>query len=168
MKADDLLRTDPDAAVTLRGVVKLYGAVHGVDGVDLDIRRGEVFGLIGHNGAGKSTLFKMMLGLVNPGAGEIRIHGAPVAGRGARAVRRRIGYLPENVVLYDNLSGLETLRFMARLKGAPKDECEAVLERVGLAHAAQRAVRPVRTRRPAPSPCATWSSSTARCARSMA
>ncbi|WP_310734534.1 ABC transporter ATP-binding protein [Azohydromonas caseinilytica] len=133
---------DPDAgAITLRGVVKQFRTVRAVDGVDLDVRRGEVFGLIGHNGAGKSTLFKMMLGLVAPSAGEIRIQGAPVSGRGFRAVRRGIGYLPENVVLYDNLSGLETLRFMARLKGVAESECAAVLARVGLGHAGQRAVR---------------------------
>ena len=55
-------------AVSLRGVTKHYGALHAVDGVDLDIARGEIFGLIGHNGAGKSTLFKMMLGLIRPPA----------------------------------------------------------------------------------------------------
>jgi Cu-processing system ATP-binding protein len=130
-----------DAAIALRGVVKHYGAVRAVDGVDFDVQRGEVFGLIGHNGAGKSTLFKMMLGLVTPSAGEIRVHGSPVSGRGFRAVRRSIGYLPEHVVLYDNLSGLETLRLIARLKGVPAQECEPVLERVGLARAATRAVR---------------------------
>jgi len=130
-----------DTAVTLRGVVKHFGGVRAVDGVDLDVRRGEVFGLIGHNGAGKSTLFKMMLGLVAPSAGEILIQGSPVVGRGFRAVRRGIGYLPENVVLYDNLSGLETLRYFARLKGVPAAECEPVLERVGLAPAAGRSVR---------------------------
>jgi Cu-processing system ATP-binding protein len=128
-------------AITLRGVVKHYGAVRAVDGVDLEVRRGEVFGLIGHNGAGKSTLFKMMLGLETASAGEIRIQDSPVSGRGFRAVRRSVGYLPENVVLYDNLSGLETLRFFARLKNAPRQECEAALERVGLGHAAGRAVR---------------------------
>ena len=129
------------AAVSLRGVAKHYGAVHAVDGVDLDVPRGEVFGLIGHNGAGKSTLFRMMLGLVPPSAGEIRIQGAPVRGRSFREVRRGIGYLPENVVLYDNLDGLETLRFFARLKGAPTDECEAALKRVGLVGAGRRPVR---------------------------
>lgn len=128
-------------AVSLRGVAKHYGAVHAVDGVDLDVPRGEVLGLIGHNGAGKSTLFKMMLGLVQPSAGEIRIQGAPVTGRGFREVRRGIGYLPENVVLYDNLDGLETLRFFARLKGAPMGDCEAALQRVGLNGAGRRPVR---------------------------
>ena len=129
------------SAISVRGAAKHYGAVRAVDGVDLEVGAGEVFGLIGHNGAGKSTLFKMMLGLVRATAGDIRIHGAPVSGRGFRAVRRAIGYLPENVVLYDNLTGTETLRYFARLKGAPLAQCAAVLERVGLTHAADRAVR---------------------------
>lgn len=127
--------------VCVRGATRHYGPVKAVDGVDLDIGRGELFGLIGHNGAGKSTLFKMMLGLIPATSGEIRIDGAAVTGRDFRAVRRRIGYLPENVVLYDNLTGLETLEFFARLKGAPANECGPALDRVGLTHAARRRVR---------------------------
>jgi Cu-processing system ATP-binding protein len=127
--------------IVARGVRKHYGPIHAVDGVDLDIRSGELFGLIGHNGAGKSTLFKMMLGLIPVTAGEIRIDGAPVTGGNFRSVRRTIGYLPENVVLYDNLTGLETLHFFSRLKGAAPSECGAALERVGLSHAAGRRVR---------------------------
>ena len=129
------------AAVSLRGVSKHYGALHAVDGVNLEIPRGEIFGLIGHNGAGKSTLFKMMLGLVSVTQGDIRIGGAQVGGRDFRAARRHLGYLPENVVLYDNLSGLETLRFFARLKHAPLTQCQPALDRVGLAHAGTRPVR---------------------------
>ena len=128
-------------AVSLRGVTKHYGALHAVDGVDLDIARGEIFGLIGHNGAGKSTLFKMMLGLIPATSGEILVGGASVRGRGFRAARRHLGYLPENVVLYDNLSGLETLRFFSILKGAPLAQCQPALDRVGLAHAGKRPVR---------------------------
>ena len=128
-------------AIQARGVVKHYAALHAVDGVDLSVQRGEIFGLIGHNGAGKSTLFKMMLGLIAPSAGEILIDGTSVGGRGFRAARRHLGYLPENVVLYDNLSGLETLRFFARLKGAPSSQCEPMLARVGLAQAALRPLR---------------------------
>ena len=131
----------PDAAIAAHGVAKHYGALRAVDGVDLTVQRGEIFGLIGHNGAGKSTLFKMMLGLIAPSAGEIFVDGAKVGGRDFRAVRRHIGYLPENVVLYDNLTGLETLRFFARLKGAPKAQCELTLARVGLAQAATRPLR---------------------------
>lgn len=132
-------RTAPVIAV--RGATKHYGAVRAVDGVDLEVEPGELFGLIGHNGAGKSTLFKMMLGLIPATAGDIRIDGSPVTGSGFRAVRRKIGYLPENVVLYDNLTGLETLEFFARLKGAPASECGPALERVGLSNAARRRVR---------------------------
>ncbi|MFP5417692.1 MAG: ABC transporter ATP-binding protein [Gammaproteobacteria bacterium] len=129
------------AVITVRGVHKDFGAIRAVDGVDLDVRAGEVFGLIGHNGAGKSTLFKMMLGLIPANAGTIRIDGAEVGGGDFRAVRRSIGYLPENVVLYDNLTGLETLHFFSRLKGVPLAESGAALERVGLAQAARRRVR---------------------------
>ncbi len=128
-------------AIQARGVAKHYGALHAVDGVDLTVQRGEIFGLIGHNGAGKSTLFKMMLGLIAPSAGEIMVDGAKVGGRDFRAARRHIGYLPENVVLYDNLTGLETLRFFAKLKGAPASQCVPTLARVGLADAAARPLR---------------------------
>ena len=128
-------------AISLRGVHKHFGALRAVDGVDLDIRTGEILGLIGHNGAGKSTLFKLMLGLETPSAGAILIDGTPVRGRPFRAVRRGIGFLPEHVVLYDNLDGLETLRFFARLKGAPLAQCAQLLEQVGLNHAGKRPVR---------------------------
>ncbi len=132
------------AVIVARGVHKHFDAIHAVDGVDLDIRGGELFGLIGHNGAGKSTLFKMMLGLIPLSAGDIRIGGAPVSGGpagGFRAVRRKIGYLPENVVLYDNLTGAETLDFFARLKGVSPADNLRLLERVGLANAVRRRVR---------------------------
>jgi Cu-processing system ATP-binding protein len=122
-------------------VTKDFGTVQAVKGVDLGIAAGELFGLIGHNGAGKSTLFKMMLGLIPITAGEIRLDGEKVNGPRFRETRRKIGYLPENVVLYDNLTGLETLFFFADLKTVPRRECAALLEKVGLADAAGRRVR---------------------------
>ncbi len=128
-------------AVAVRGVFKRYGPFAAVDGVDLDIAPGELFGLIGHNGAGKSTLFKMMLGLLSPSAGQIEIEGVQVQGAHFRSVRQRIGYLPENVVLYDNLTGQETLAFFAKLKSCPVSDCSRVLEVVGLAQAGQKRVR---------------------------
>ncbi|WIV96950.1 ABC transporter ATP-binding protein [Kinneretia aquatilis] len=128
-------------AIELRGLSKHYGSLRAVDGVDLRVQRGEIFGLIGHNGAGKSTLFKMMLGLVAPSSGEVLIQGRPISGSDFRAIRRGLGYLPENVVLYDNLSGLETLQFFARLKGAAAAQCQPLLEQVGLADAGHRPLR---------------------------
>ncbi len=126
--------------VNVEHVARHYGIVRAVDGVDLRVDRGEIFGLIGHNGAGKSTLFRMMLGLERATSGRLTIDDVAVASRGFRAVRRRIGYLPENVVLYDNLTGLETLGFFARLKGAPAAACEAALARVGLERVGRRRV----------------------------
>ncbi len=143
--APGLAATSADAAdaapIALHGVRKAYGEVQAVAGVDLEVARGELFGLIGHNGAGKSTLFRLMLGLAAPDAGQVRVAGCSVGARGWRAARRRIGYLPEHLALYDNLGGLETLRFFARLKGAPAGQCAELLDRVGLGAAARRAVR---------------------------
>ena len=130
-----------EAIIRASAVTKRFDRFTAVDQISLDIHRGEVFGLIGHNGAGKSTLFKMMLGLLAPTSGSIHIAGEPVDGAAARGVRRRIGYLPENVALWDNLSGLETLRFFARLKRIDTGTCAPMLERVGLGHAGDRPVR---------------------------
>ncbi|MBS1129274.1 MAG: copper transporter ATP-binding protein [Proteobacteria bacterium] len=130
-----------DKLIEIRNVHKAYGAVKAVDGVDLTVGSGELFGLIGHNGAGKTTLFKMMLGLLPASSGEIRIGGRSVHGAAFRDVRRGIGYLPESLALYDNLTGLETLHFFARLKGVDRSTSPALLEKVGLVGAAGQRVR---------------------------
>ncbi|MBN8282665.1 MAG: ABC transporter ATP-binding protein [Zoogloea sp.] len=127
--------------VEARGVTKDFGSIQAVKGVDLSIAPGELFGLIGHNGAGKSTLFKMMLGLIPLTSGQIHLDGEPITGPRFCETRRKIGYLPENVVLYDNLTGLETLYFFADLKAVPRRECAALLDKVGLTEAAGRRVR---------------------------
>ncbi len=127
--------------IEVRSVTKRFGDINAVAGVDLSIREGEIFGLIGHNGAGKSTLFKMMLGLLPVSSGEIRIHGKAIRGETFRSLRRSIGYLPENVAFYDNLTGQETLEFFADLKGVNKTTCAALLDKVGLSHAAARKIR---------------------------
>ncbi|KAB2936194.1 MAG: ABC transporter ATP-binding protein [Candidatus Contendobacter sp.] len=125
----------------MRGAVKHFGETHAVDGVDLTVQAGELFGLIGHNGAGKTTLFKMMLGLLPVTRGEIHIDGQPVRGEAFRQVRRSIGYLPESLALYDNLSGLEIMLFFAKLKDADPRSCLPLLGKLGLANAARRRVR---------------------------
>jgi len=122
-------------------VNKRFGDVQALGGVSLSVGKGEMFGLIGHNGAGKSTLFKLMLGLMPPTAGEVRVHGALTSGRDFRQARRRIGYLPENFVTYDNLTGLEVLQLFADLKQVARADCMPIMERVGLGDAAGRRVR---------------------------
>lgn len=127
--------------VLLQDVRKAFGPLQAVGGVSLGVARGQMAGLIGHNGAGKSTLFRLMLGLLQPDAGSVQVLGCRAGGSGWREARRRIGYLPEQLALYDALSGRETLRFFAALKGAAQAQIEPLLERVGLAAAADRAVR---------------------------
>ena len=115
--------------------------VEAVKGVDLTVRRGEVFGLLGPNGSGKSTTIKMLLGLLHPTAGEIRVLGAPPADTRAKA---RIGYLPEVSHLHTFLTPRETLRYYASLFGLSRGEAarrtEELLAMVDLTQAADRAV----------------------------
>jgi len=124
----------------MNNITKSFGDVQAIRGITLAVAKGEMFGLIGLNGAGKSTLFRLMLGLIPATSGEIRIHGTLTSGRDFRQVRRRIGYLPESFVTYDNLTGSEVLRLFADLKKVPRSGCTEALSRVGLTAAAARRV----------------------------
>ncbi len=126
--------------VVMRAVTRRYGAQVAVDGVDLTLRPGECVGLVGHNGAGKSTLIKMMLGLVRPTHGSVRVLDEDPGEGAAALARRALGYLPENVALHPSLTGAETLAFYARLKGLPVRANAALLKRVGIDGAARRRV----------------------------
>ncbi len=125
--------------IRLEQVAKRYGRVEAVRDASFTLRAGETIALVGHNGAGKTTLMKLMLGLIRPTAGRIEVLGDdPSAGEFAG--RRELGYLPENVSFNTSLTGRETLAFYARLKRRPAREIGVLLERVGLAHAADRRV----------------------------
>src|SRR5262245_48840727 len=89
-------RTAGEAALAFRSVTKRFGATRALDGFDLEVRRGELFGLVGQNGAGKTTLLKCLLDFCEPDSGDIRIFG--VASR-ATAARRHLAYLPERFIL---------------------------------------------------------------------
>lgn len=132
----------PPATVHLSSVAKRYGRVEAVRDVSLALHAGETVALVGHNGAGKTTLIKLMLGLIRPTAGAVRMLDADPA-RGSAAVRRRLGYLPESVSFHLALTGRETLAFYARLKRVDLTESYALFDRVGLA--ASAVDRPVHT-----------------------
>jgi ABC-2 type transport system ATP-binding protein len=109
---------NPDGApvIEARGLVRRFGSFVAVDGVDVGIARGEVFGLLGANGAGKTTTIRMLCGALKPSAGEIRV-GAVDMVRRARDARGHIGYLTQRFTLYGDLSVGENLRLQAGLYG---------------------------------------------------
>lgn len=97
--------------IVVRDVTRTFGSLTAVDGVSLDVGAGEVVGLLGANGAGKTTLIKMILGLVAPTSGQIRLFGAAQS----RELRRRVGYVPQNLGLYSDLTVQENLDFRAQV-----------------------------------------------------
>jgi ABC-2 type transport system ATP-binding protein len=125
----------PPAPLVTRRLTKKYGELTAVNQLDLEVRRGEIFGLLGQNGAGKTTTILMLLGLTEPSAGEARVVGLDPA-RYPREVKRRVGYLPDAVGFYDDMSGRANLRYTASLNGLRGKDAEraidAVLDQVGL------------------------------------
>ncbi|MEQ4302364.1 ABC transporter ATP-binding protein [Plantactinospora sp. B6F1] len=116
--------------VEARGLTKRYGRLTAVDALDLTVRSGEVYGFLGPNGAGKTSTLRMLLGLVRPTAGTVRLFGRPPSAPGQLA---RVGALIEGPTFYPYLSGRENLRVLARYAGNPPGRIRTVLEMVGLA-----------------------------------
>ncbi len=127
--------------IETHGLTKRYDTVTAVDQLDLSIYRGEVFGLLGPNGAGKTTTTLMLLGLTEPTEGTATIAGHDCT-REPLAVKSMVGYLPDNVGFYTDMTGRENLRFTGRLNGLSGDALEAridgLLRRVGLEDAGDR------------------------------
>ncbi|PZP56961.1 MAG: ABC transporter ATP-binding protein [Azospira oryzae] len=129
--------------IETRGLTKRYGPTVAVEGLDLEIRKGEVFGLLGPNGSGKTTTILMLIGLTEPTSGELSVLGldprlTPLM------VKRQVGYLPDAVGFYDELTAWENLRYITKLNGLPAAEADrrigAALERMGLARVANQRV----------------------------
>lgn len=104
------------AALEIHGLVKAYGSVRAVDGLDLTVARGEIYGFLGLNGAGKTTTIRTLLGLIRPTAGQVRVLGEPVGPNG-RGPWARVGHLVETPAAYPELTVRENLEIARRLQG---------------------------------------------------
>jgi ABC-2 type transport system ATP-binding protein len=134
-----------DPAIVSHRLTKRYGETLAVDGLNLAIPPGEVFGLLGPNGAGKTTTILMLLGLSEPTGGSLRVLGLDPA-QEPLAVKRRVGYLPDSVGFYDQLSGRQNLAYTARLNGlSPLDAAERIDEALTDVGLIDRAGDPVGT-----------------------
>jgi len=116
-----------DAAILASGLSKNYGSVRAVVNIDLDVRRGEIYGFLGRNGAGKTTTIRMLLGLVRPSAGEIAMLGSSLE-KNRAGVLSRVGYFVESAAAYPNLTVTENLRVQQRLTGAASKSVDDVIE----------------------------------------
>ena len=114
--------------ISLKQVTKLYGQLAAVRDLDLEVRDGEIMGIIGHNGAGKTTVLKIIVGLISPTSGRVEVMGRDVA-RESIYVRQFIGYLPEDSSLYENITVAEYLLFFSELYKVPKRKAK---ERIDL------------------------------------
>jgi ABC-2 type transport system ATP-binding protein len=119
-------------AVETSGLTRCFGAVRAVDALDLRVEAGMFYGFLGPNGAGKSTTIKMLTGLLAPTSGAMRILDTDLAAPdAARAVKRRVGVVPEDLALFDNLTGREYLTFIGRMYLLPaatvRERCQELL-----------------------------------------
>src|SRR5689334_24241288 len=132
-----------EVVISAQGLTKRYGATVAVDHIDLDVRAGEIVGILGPNGSGKTTTILMLLGLTEPTEGRAEVAGFDPL-RDPLEVKRRVGYLPDSVGFYDGLSARDNLAYTARLAGLTRDEIdvrfEAALARVGLSDVGRKRV----------------------------
>jgi ABC-2 type transport system ATP-binding protein len=127
-------------AIEIDDLSKHYKAVRAVDGISLNVFKGEIFSLLGHNGAGKSTTIKMLTGRVRPTAGHARVLGRDVVSQRDQ-FKPLINLVSEDQNLYEGMSGRDNLRFFAQLYGVTTSAADRLLETVGLDDAARRRVK---------------------------
>ena len=116
--------------ISFNNVTKRYGDVVALENITLEIVQGETFGLVGPNGSGKSTLMRLLLGIIKPTEGSVLFDGVSLDTQGWTELRKQIGYMPERVSFYDNLTGIETLEHFARIKGGSVGNIKDVLSKV--------------------------------------
>ena len=147
------LNTSEHSALKLEGLARRFGVRWALRGITLEVRPGEVVGIMGHNGSGKSTLLRVIATVLRPSAGDGWVFGNHLV-RNAVDVRRDIGFLAHAPGLYEDLTAAENLRFAAQMFGVAESGIPFVLERVGLSSAQDERVRgfsagmPVRMKTP--------------------
>jgi len=124
----------------LKEISKNFGDVKAIDSISLKINEGEILGLVGPNGSGKSTLLKIMLGITRPSAGKLSFNGKELTPKDWKEIRKKMGYMPERVNFYDNLTGKETLELFTKVKGGDLGGVPVILKKVGLDNASHRRV----------------------------
>jgi ABC-2 type transport system ATP-binding protein len=113
--------------IRLNGLTKRYGKFTAVNGIDLGVESGELFGFLGPNGAGKTTTLRMIAGILKPTAGVISVGGENIH-TNALAVKAKLGYIPDRPYVYDKLTGVEFLRFVASLYGQEGEDVESRID----------------------------------------
>ncbi len=129
------------SVVELNQVKKHFDGVAAIKELSLTIEKGEVLGLFGHNGAGKTTTMKLILGLLTPTEGSVSVFGHSPASPQFSDYRYHLGFLPENVSFYQQLTGKEVLAYFAKLKKVNKKRVVQLFDEVGLSHAINRKVK---------------------------
>ncbi len=126
--------------IEVRNLLKRYGELVAIKGLSFEVKKGEIFGLLGPNGAGKTTTIRILMDILKPDEGEVK-----VLGRNPSEVKEKVGYLPEDRGLYQGLGVLETLVYFAELKGVPssiaKERAISFLEKVDLLDRAKGKVK---------------------------
>lgn len=115
----------------VKDLKKSYNGLEALKGISFEVRKGEIFGLLGTNGAGKTTTIKIIAGIIPPTSGEVKIQGKSIKENPIK-IKSQIGYVPQDISIIPNLSAYENLRLIGKLYGVSKDNVEQMLKAVNL------------------------------------
>jgi Cu-processing system ATP-binding protein len=124
----------------MEDISRQYNGIHALKGIDLDVVSGEWLGLVGPNGSGKTTIIRIILGLMKPTSGKIYLDGKIPDRENWLAFKSRVGFMPERIQFYDNLTGEETLNYLASIRGILSGVASDLLSQVGLSQAIKKKV----------------------------